>query len=111
MPFFFSNAPVKRAARGAQFLDDTVPEWWNEVDVRKLDMGRHMHCVLGQIYGGYRSGCRELGFSSFGIRSIRNGFFTLRLSGRRRADLYYQKLTHAWRDEILKRFYAEAELS
>jgi hypothetical protein len=42
--------------REARVLDAAVPGWEERIDVDLLDMQRCKRCVLGQIFGDYRSG-------------------------------------------------------
>lgn len=42
----------ERVGRGAAWLDVTRPQWFNEVDLEKLDLASGQRCVLGQIVVG-----------------------------------------------------------
>lgn len=41
------------AARGARYLDRTMPGWWRRVDPTDLDLGCPCNCVLGQLEGDF----------------------------------------------------------
>lgn len=50
-----------RVREGIKFLDTYGPDDWRDsIAVKKLDMDSGLKCVLGQIYGDYTSGLREL---------------------------------------------------
>jgi hypothetical protein len=49
-----------RASDGAELLDRRIPGWERRVDPRSLHMTDMHRCVLGQVYGGYAEGVREL---------------------------------------------------
>lgn len=55
----------ERVARGAALLDGKFPQWEGSLDLDKLDIKRTDSCVLGQLYGGYYGGVRELGLYDF----------------------------------------------
>lgn len=44
---------AERVAAGAQWLNDNVPDWWQRIDLDRLDVRSECRCVLGQIYGHY----------------------------------------------------------
>jgi hypothetical protein len=48
--------------RGIAALDRNKPDWRDHVDASTLDMGSPTRCVLGQVFGFYPTGKRELGF-------------------------------------------------
>lgn len=43
------------ADSAAQSLDAVEPNWWNRVNVDRLDVRHCEDCVLGQVYGNYRN--------------------------------------------------------
>lgn len=47
------EAAASRVARGCRELDASRPDWWQAVDVDRLDVRSLYHCVLGQLYGRY----------------------------------------------------------
>lgn len=89
----------RRAARGAKFMDQVLPGWFNEVDSPRLDIDSGQDCVWGQIYGHYTVGCKQHGILDGGLR-VRYGF----VDGV--GGLFFPVgllLTRAWRREIEKR--------
>lgn len=43
---------VDRVARGAAWLDEKYPAWFEGIDLSTLDLGNCTRCVLGQVYTG-----------------------------------------------------------
>lgn len=41
----------KQVQKGAAWLDQVRPNWWQEIDIAKLDLSDGCRCVLGQIAG------------------------------------------------------------
>ena len=84
------------ASQGAQFLDQRVPGWFHRIDVNRLDIGNGRECVLGQLYGFYDTGLKQLGIGWWRVP----GFgFPLPLLG---------SLNKAWRMEVASRRSAAA---
>jgi len=57
------ETPQERIARGAAWLDATVPNWIDRIDLQTLNLWSPWRCVLGQVFGPadreqgyYRSG-------------------------------------------------------
>lgn len=50
-----------RVARGVALLDERLPGWVDRVNTIKLDIQNCERCVLGQVFGDYFAGSRELG--------------------------------------------------
>jgi len=50
---------------GASLLDNHMPNWYDKIDLEKLDMFSCEHCILGQLYGTFHAGYDKL----FGIKS------------------------------------------
>ena len=40
------------AARGATLLDSVHPSWFNEIDIRQLDLSSGFFCIIGQLNDG-----------------------------------------------------------
>lgn len=53
---FTKNKIERRVARGAARLDQTTPEWYQRVRTSNINLGSETDCILGQIYGSYRTG-------------------------------------------------------
>jgi len=45
---------------GPSLLDDKYPGWYKKIDLEKLDMYSAYNCILGQLYGTFRKGFRDL---------------------------------------------------
>lgn len=105
----------ERAAAGAAFLDEKVPNWAERIEPAELDMIRCDRCVLGLLYGLYDNGFEQIvneGHAAFGRNAHRarelgflghsaSSFSGLDVDGAERAD--YRLLDKAWLHEIAKR--------
>jgi hypothetical protein len=49
-----------RVARGATILDKKRPGWVDLIDLGKLDLASNRQCVLGQVFGSFDLGSREV---------------------------------------------------
>lgn len=59
--FVSRGEPIaKRVERGAALLDRERPGWEEDVDLGRLQMTSTCDCILGQIFGTYTSGFKEL---------------------------------------------------
>lgn len=45
----------ERVAAGTAWLDENRPGWFNEIDLRRLDLHECCLCVIGQTFGCYAS--------------------------------------------------------
>ena len=45
-----------RIDRGVLFLDETVPNWREQIDMTSLELDAPSHCVLGQVFGSWGTG-------------------------------------------------------
>ena len=61
---------VSRVKRGADLLDEQLPDWYKRIDTAELQMERYDRCILGQTFkdwlspeggGSYLRGLRALG--------------------------------------------------
>lgn len=43
-------AIAERVARGAAWLDENYPTWWERIDLATLNIASCSDCVLGQVY-------------------------------------------------------------
>lgn len=89
-----SASPATRAALGAALLDEQRPGWALEVSRRSLEMQSPCRCVLGQVYGYYTWGLRELDLDD-GYRAAVLGF-TYANAG----SLEWEALDAAWEIEV-----------
>ena len=90
---------------GMDVLDKVQPEWVEDIDLERLDIGSDFSCVLGQLYGTYASGVRNI----LGLTieecivsgrprewSIEHGFFSPACDGDK------DELTREWKDAIIE---------
>jgi len=52
--------PNERVSDHAAMLDEIKPGWYQQINLRKLDLECSDRCVLGQVYGSYEQGVFEL---------------------------------------------------
>jgi len=99
---FWKSRFEKRAERGANLLDSILPEWMTMINVVLLDIRMCSRCILGQIYGNYERGCREVGIDRFDNsvfgKPVRNGFLIASDS-----VMSALKTNAAWKSELSKR--------
>lgn len=50
----------QRVIKGAQLLDSERPNWFTQIDTDKLHMSSLCDCILGQVYGDFETGTKEL---------------------------------------------------
>lgn len=53
IPYRKPETPEEAVANGVAWLDEYVPDWWNHIEVRELDLGSTCKCILGQLSGGH----------------------------------------------------------
>jgi hypothetical protein len=91
---------TERVERGAALLDEKRPEWWQLIELERLDIGSHCDCIAGQLSGGYNY--RFL--ADIGVENAEHeesaGFDTFRQCDR---ETEYAALTAAWRALIESR--------
>ncbi len=78
---------LKAVELGADFLDERLPGWRNEIDPETLALESSCDCVLGQLFGDYERGMSLLGVD----------YGQSRVLGFRRGRTTYDRLTEAWR--------------
>lgn len=102
------------AARGAAFLDQKHPGWWDRINVGSLSIASTCQCVVGQLYAGratdygydmdddaYVMGLLDLfGEDIADEMAVYHGFDAW---GRLDDHYGYGELTDAWRAEITRR--------
>lgn len=47
---------LERAKKGAEFLDEELPGWWNHINLSTLELDSFKNCILAQLYGSYFDG-------------------------------------------------------
>ena len=56
----------QRVLAGIEFLDTQLGEdWKDQLDRSKMDISSGDMCILGELYGDYHTGCKELGLAQF----------------------------------------------
>ena len=103
------NDITGRVERGAALLDEKRPDWWQDIDLDRLDISTGCTCVAGQL-GGFSETMRSLGLLPLEAQ-VAHGFEADDNSDLRtplaviydRADLDYRALTAAWTDLITAR--------
>lgn len=61
----------ERVESGAKLLDVQRPGWDSLIDIAQLDIASTSKCILGQVYGTYAVGVKDLGIDG---RSHEYGF-------------------------------------
>lgn len=88
----FKTQLALNVKRGVYALDEQFPGWREKVVVDELDLSNGESCILGQLYGGYSVGQRQLGLYHEAHASYQHGFD---LTG---ADINFDGNSHyAWR--------------
>jgi len=95
----FRSIEQEPAERGAKLLDRACPDWHRRVYAPEIDVDSTYFCPLGQVYGDYFRGRRELRLSLYPNDPALS------------ADAYYgflslhkkRRLNNAWRKAVKKR--------
>jgi hypothetical protein len=89
--------------RGAALLDERLPDWYQEVDLYRLEMSSTGYCVLAQVApGGYLDGLESL----FGRIDDGDAFIhgfdldTFQLRNQRERDEHWFELQQEWIEAI-----------
>lgn len=103
-----------RAKRGASFLDEEKPGWFESIDLNKLNMGDGSDCVIGQLFkdadrdyddSSYFIGVEELHIGETGrLNEYTLGFMLKVTVGSSRN---WELLTDAWKIQISNRINAQ----
>lgn len=69
---------MDRVKRGVEFLNENYPGWEDDIDLDKLSMRSCKHCILGQLFGSYRTGFRSISLQAnnlykYGFEAIHTG--------------------------------------
>lgn len=100
-PTSLADIAAERAAKGAVYLDETLPGWASRVNLADLNMASCYSCVLGQLYGSFHGAALFEDVADADDQDSRAtplGFDRETHSG---PD--YAELGDAWRAEILAR--------
>lgn len=84
----------EKIKKGARFLDKKVPKWWRKINTSTLDIDSCEDCILGQLFGYYENGIKELNLET-GKNTDGMAFNNLNPGN--------PQQTNFWIDEILKR--------
>ncbi len=107
--------PVQAAARGARFLDEREPEWFQAIDLKTLYLNNCHESVLGQLFGSLnQSNPFEYGIALFELDEDADAPASLgfevadeaygQKDGQRKSiQMLWAALTSAWRAEIERR--------
>ena len=60
-----------RVARGVAFLDRAQPGWADRIDIGTLNMAVCRSCILGQLFGHFHEGIRQLSLITPGASAER----------------------------------------
>jgi hypothetical protein len=79
---------------GMALLDERVPEWRKKVNPSSLNMSSCFSCILGQVFGRYSYGVKELELGEDDPQEL--GFLT------RDYGSYgeFRELTQAWKEAL-----------
>lgn len=108
------DAARTRVRRGASYLDSADDGWHTRLNPATLELADGVHCVLGQLHGGFRTGllrARILDLSSAPLASLSPvdlGFQARRDLGDEIEALDYAFLNRAWREELDRRLVSAA---
>jgi len=93
------NDRIADVQRGAQLLDQDKPDWAKDI-TRPINMSSHDDCVLGQVYGNFRTGMEHLELNF--LDDHRFGFHSsiISLLGILIFRNPWKRLEVAWRIEI-----------
>lgn len=95
----------QNVANGSALLDIARPNWYNEIDLERLDLTMPVDCILGQLYGIYSDGIDDLHlttndrYSAVGGTSARFGFTMPNYEPHED----WERLTNLWRKEIKRK--------
>lgn len=104
MPTDLHTTIEERVAKGAALLDEKVPGWVNDINLTTLRLENVYQCVLGQEFGGYEIGARELGLDPWDSDAVEYGFMAEGHFGDPEADPW-DDLTEAWTAYIEERLH------
>jgi len=48
---------------GPKLLNKVMSDWFNKIDLDKLDLSSSKNCILGQLYGSFWKGFEKLGLN------------------------------------------------
>lgn len=99
---------TERVQAGAKFLDKHKPGWWQDIDVKRLNLGSPCRCILGQLYHDFNEGIEWLRDIDFDTDPDALGFDVDEYDWPETSKSF-AALTKAWKEEIQARRVAEKE--
>lgn len=93
----------QRIELGAQFLDEHVPDWYDQIDIESLDIRCSHACAIGQIFGSFNRDAHKLGLNPQGREVIELGFAASLADEERDCEAECYLLTSAWKGAIMER--------
>jgi len=103
------EAVQERVRRGASYLDDVDPEWYERIDREALSLDSGRRCVLGQLHGEFRLGLGRSGLISMSsaprasLSPVAYGFMCVEDVPAVWQARDYELLTAAWRQAVQAR--------
>lgn len=62
------NEMPQNVKQAAKLLDKVTPDWYVDISIAHLDLTSLDYCILGQVYGNYKTG-RDILFPQFKYQS------------------------------------------
>src|ERR1044072_5674603 len=96
-----------KVEKGAAELDRIFPDWQERINLHRLSLRDGIQCVLGQLYGAFIEGSRQLGWSYEECDAF--GFFYLKTNEMSFAEFdesyrpYYNEAQECWLGQIADR--------
>ena len=104
----YENA-CERATRGAAYLDEVDPGWYERLNSDALQLASGKACVLGQLHGDFRMGLGRSALFNMGsaprasLSPVRLGFLCVQGLSETQTEEDYAYLNRAWLDEVRHR--------
>jgi hypothetical protein len=96
------------AGKGAEFMDSYMPDWYKKIDLDDLDIDSCVDCILGQLFGNYETGIKEVwGLGPDDLYDNLDERCKLGFTAVRFWDDRAPLLTAAWKKEIQDRLSEE----
>lgn len=90
-------------ALGMLFLDDAVPGWDDRITPKTLNMASSNDCVLGQLYGSYWVGMRQLRVGYHAAERFGFAYDIKHCNSMLNGATEYRVLTQAWVAKLAQR--------
>lgn len=88
---------MRRAEKGAAFMDTSLPKWHQQIDINRLNLRWSDDCILGQCFKNYNQAVKTLKLSH--DAQVQLGFFLCWGIINRK----YPMLTECWKTLINQR--------